>query len=112
MEAIPTPALAVPYADPKFANTRAAATPIMPKKGALLGHASLLMNVYVVDIFLKLEVVKQNELETQGYVVSAYRQTISATERRRGKAKEEQTNKDGNTEAKKKERRQMSPNNQ
>jgi len=38
IDAIPTPALAVPYEAPRLANTRAAVTPIKPKNAALLGH--------------------------------------------------------------------------
>jgi hypothetical protein len=41
MEEIPTPDLAVPYAAPILANTRAEVTPINPKKGADAGHVSI-----------------------------------------------------------------------
>ena len=36
-EAIPTPALAVPYAEPKLQKTRAAVMPMKPKKVYWLG---------------------------------------------------------------------------
>ena len=43
MEAMPTPDLAVPYADPRFANTSDATTPMKPKNDAELGHTLLTM---------------------------------------------------------------------
>eukprot|EP00527_Entomoneis_sp_CCMP2396_P003568 CAMPEP_0198151384 /NCGR_PEP_ID=MMETSP1443-20131203/55513_1 /TAXON_ID=186043 /ORGANISM="Entomoneis sp., Strain CCMP2396" /LENGTH=68 /DNA_ID=CAMNT_0043817029 /DNA_START=157 /DNA_END=363 /DNA_ORIENTATION=- len=41
MEEIPTPDLAVPYAAPMLAKTKAAVTPIKPKNGAEAGQVSI-----------------------------------------------------------------------
>jgi hypothetical protein len=43
METIPTLDLAVPYDAPKLQKTKAAVTPIKPKKLALLGHKGTLV---------------------------------------------------------------------
>jgi hypothetical protein len=41
MEEMPTPDLAVPYAAPTLAKTRADVTPMNPKNGAEAGHVSI-----------------------------------------------------------------------
>jgi hypothetical protein len=50
MDEIPTPDLAVPYAAPTLANTRAEVTPIKPKKGAEAGQVSIAVDMIVIYI--------------------------------------------------------------
>jgi hypothetical protein len=59
MDEIPTPDLAVPYAAPILAKTRALVTPINPKKGALAGHVSI--STLIIGFFFGLEDEPQGE---------------------------------------------------
>jgi hypothetical protein len=52
IEEIPTPLLAVPYAAPILAKTKAEVTPIKPKKGAEAGHVSISTDISLI-VFLK-----------------------------------------------------------
>ena len=52
IEQIPTPALALPQAAPRLANTRAEATPMYPKK-QLLGSSDMVFDINVNEYKLK-----------------------------------------------------------
>jgi hypothetical protein len=53
IDEMPTPALAVPYADPKFAKTMAEVTPMNPKNAELGTHCSAARRVDAVNPIIR-----------------------------------------------------------